>query len=68
VHYAISVPASEQSYLTLTQAAGTLQAGQRQVIMVTVAPAPNGPVPAVFNTVTVDAGAVTVRIYFPPSG
>jgi hypothetical protein len=68
VAYSISVPVSEQSYLSLTPLTGTLDAGATSVVTATVVPSPGGPSPAYYNTVTVDPGAVTVAIYYPPSG
>jgi hypothetical protein len=69
VTFAIAVPSSEQSYLTLTPDSGSLQSGQQQVVTVTVAPAPSpAPAPAFYNTVTVNPGAIVVTIYYTPSG
>ncbi len=66
--YSIAVPAAEQAYLSLTPAAGTLRSGHAQVITVTVTPTPGGPPPAFYNTVTADPGAITITVYYPPSG
>jgi RNA polymerase sigma factor (sigma-70 family) len=68
VSYSISMPAGEQPYLSLSQPAGTLQAGETQAITVTVVPNPNGPPPAFYNQVTVDPGGIAVTILYPPSG
>ncbi len=68
VSYSISVPSSEQAYLTLSPLTRTLQAGKSQVITATVTPNPNGPPPAFSNPVTIDPGGVTVILEYPPSG
>jgi RNA polymerase sigma factor (sigma-70 family) len=69
VTYSISVPSSEQAYLTLTPSHGTLQAGQQQTVTVTVLPAPSpAPRPPYVNTVTVNPGSVLVTIHYLPSG
>jgi hypothetical protein len=67
VTYSISVPSGEQPYLTITPDAGTLQAGQQQVITVTVSSTAS-PRPPYYNTATVNPGDVLVTIYYPPSG
>ena len=66
VTYSISVPASEQAYLSLSPLTGTLQVGTSQVIAIT--PNPNDPPPIFQIPVTVDPGAVTVIVEYPPSG
>jgi len=66
--YSISVPASEQAYLSLNPVSGTLKAGSSRVVTATVTPSPNGPPPAYFNTVIVDPGGVSVALLYPPSG
>jgi hypothetical protein len=68
VTYSISVPGSEQAYLSLTPLTGTLQAGASQVITVTLIPNPNGPPPVFSNPVIVDPGGITVILEYPPSG
>jgi len=68
VSYSISLPAGEQSYLSLSQLAGKLQAGETQAIVATVVANPNGPPPAFYNTVTLDPGGVIVVVEYPPSG
>jgi len=68
VSYSISMPAGEQSYLSLSQLAGKLQAGETQAIVATVVANPNGPPPAFYNTVTLDPGGVIVVVEYPPSG
>jgi RNA polymerase sigma factor (sigma-70 family) len=69
VTYSISVPASEQPYLTITPPSGTLTAGQQQVVTVTVVPAPSpAPAPLYYNTVTVNPDNIVVTIYYTPSG
>jgi RNA polymerase sigma factor (sigma-70 family) len=68
VTYSISVPASEQAYLSLSPLTGTLQAGTSQLIKATLTPNPNGPRPAYSNPVTVEPGALTVTVDYPPSG
>lgn len=67
VTYSISVPASEQPYLTLAPASGTLQAGQQVVITVTVSSTAS-PKPPYYNTATVNPGNILVTIYYTPSG
>jgi len=66
--YSISVSYPELSYLKLTPLAGTLKAGQDQVITATITPDPNGSPPPFSNPVTVDPGAITVILEYPPSG
>jgi RNA polymerase sigma factor (sigma-70 family) len=69
VTYSLTVPSSEQPYLTLTPDSGTLPAGQQQVVTVTVTPAPSpAPMPRYLNTVTVNPGGVLLTIYYTPSG
>lgn len=69
VTYSISVPSSEQAYLTLGPDRGTLQAGQQQTVTVTVTPAPSpAPAPPYNNTVTVNPGSVLVTVRYAPSG
>jgi RNA polymerase sigma factor (sigma-70 family) len=68
VTYSISVPGSEQAYLSLTPLTGTLRAGASQVITATLTPNPNGPPPAFSNPVSVDPGGTTVILEYPPSG
>jgi RNA polymerase sigma factor (sigma-70 family) len=67
VAYSIAVPASEQSYLTITPADGTLSAGQQQVITVTISSTAT-PKPPYYNTATVNPGAELITIYYTPSG
>jgi len=66
VTYSISVPAAEASYLTVQPASGTLAAGQQ--VTVTVSIPAGSPSAFYYNTVTVNPGAVTVAIYYPPAG
>jgi RNA polymerase sigma factor (sigma-70 family) len=66
VSYSISVPSSEQAHLSLSLLTGTLQAGMSQVV--TVTPNPSNPPPVFYNPVTVDPGAITITVYYPPSG
>ncbi len=69
VTYSISVPSSEQPYLTLTPSHGTLQAGQQQTVTVTVLPAPSpAPRPPYVNTIAVNPGGILVTIHYLPSG
>jgi hypothetical protein len=69
VAYSMTVPSSEQPYLTLTPDSGTLQAGQQQVVTVTVTPASSpAPMPRYLNTVTVNPGSISLTIYYTPSG
>jgi RNA polymerase sigma factor (sigma-70 family) len=68
VSYTISVPAAEQAYLSLSPLTGRLKAGTSQLITATLTPNPNGPRPAFSNPVTVEPGAVTVILEYPPSG
>jgi RNA polymerase sigma factor (sigma-70 family) len=68
VTYSISVPSSEQAYLSLSPLSGTLQAGTTQVITATLTPNPNGPRPLFRNPVTVEPGGTTVNVDYPPSG
>ncbi len=68
VSYAISVPGSEQAYLSLSPLTGTLKAGTSQVITASLTPNPNGPPPAFSNPVTIDPGGLTVILEYPPSG
>jgi RNA polymerase sigma factor (sigma-70 family) len=68
VTYSISVPASEQAYLSLSPLTGTLQAGISQVITATLTPNPNGPRPLFSNPVTVEPGGTIVHVDYPPSG
>lgn len=67
VTYSISVPPSEQRYLTITPASGTLSAGEQQVITVSVSSTAS-PKPFYYNTATVDPGSTVVIIYYTPSG
>ena len=66
--YAISVPSSEQAYLSLSPLTGTIKSGASQVIAATLTPDPNGPRPAFANPVAIDPGAVSVVLEYPPSG
>jgi RNA polymerase sigma factor (sigma-70 family) len=68
VTYSISVPSTEQAYLSLSPLTGTLQAGTSQVITATLTPNPNGPRPLFSNAVTVEPGGITVTVDYPPSG
>ncbi len=68
VSYAISVPSSEQAYLSLSPLTGTIKSGASQVIAATLTPDPNGPRPAFANPVAIDPGAVSVVLEYPPSG
>jgi hypothetical protein len=68
VSYSISVPASEQAYLSMSTLNGTIKAGGTRVITATVLPNPNGPQPAYYNAVTISPGGITVVVYYPPSG
>jgi RNA polymerase sigma factor (sigma-70 family) len=68
VTYSISVPGSEQPYLSLSPLTGTLKAGASRLITATLTPSPNGPPPAFSNPVTIDPGALTVILEYPPSG
>jgi hypothetical protein len=67
VTYSVSVPSSEQPYMTITPASGTLGAGQQQVMTVTVSSTAN-PKPPYRNTATVNPGGIVVIIYYTPSG
>jgi RNA polymerase sigma factor (sigma-70 family) len=66
VSYSISVPSSEQAHLSVSPLTGTLQAGMSQVIAIT--PNPADPPPVYYNTVTVEPGAITVTVDYPPRG
>jgi RNA polymerase sigma factor (sigma-70 family) len=68
VSYSISVSSAELAYLRLSPVAGTLKAGQVEVITATVTPNPNGSPPPFSNPVTVEPGAITVVVEYPPSG
>jgi RNA polymerase sigma factor (sigma-70 family) len=68
VTFSISVPGSEQAYLSLTPLTGTLKAGASRLITATLTASPNGPPPAFSNPVAVDPGALTVVLEYPPSG
>ena len=67
VTYSISVPGTDL-YLSLSPVAGTLAAGQNQVITATLAPDPNGSPPRFLNPVTVNPGGLFVEIEYPPAG
>jgi len=67
VSYSISVPGTDL-YLTITPAAGSLAAGQSQVITATLVPNPNGAPPLFDNPVTVNPGGIAVTLEYPPSG
>jgi len=67
VTYSIAVPAAEAGYLTLAPSAGTLAAGQIATITATVTPNPNVGM-TYQNPVTIDPGAITVTILYPPAG
>jgi len=67
VMYSIVIPSTEQPYLTLTPASGTLKPGQHQIITITVTPTVS-PKPLFSNTATVNPGATVITIQYPPSG
>ena len=65
VRFHIVVPGSEQ-YLTVTPSAGSLAAGNSRTVTVT-APA-TSPGALYMNSITVNPGALTVTIVYPPAG
>jgi RNA polymerase sigma factor (sigma-70 family) len=68
VSYSISVSHAELAYLRLSPSAGTLKSGQVEVITASITPNPNSAPPPFSNPITVEPGAISVVVEYPPSG